>query len=430
MRVVFGVLLLSAVALAQTPLVADAQLATFIDEALAARPELKKARAEIAAAEERVSQAEAWSEPMLQMSLQNDGFERWQVGTKETSWILFMVSQTLPFPGKSGLRGELSRVAVTQRQLMLERVRLKTIAEVRRAYIGMLLARARLGLLEKQAAILDQALQLTQIRLVAGTAQQADVLRTELERTRLGLNRTWALSDERIQRQALNRLRGKTLDDAVEGPSLTHLSFPLPPDEIEALSLFQQSSPELLSVRAGVRTSEIETSLAHKAYFPDVELGAGVMARGRLEPMWALTVGVPIPVYAAGKQSRALAEAAASHQAASHAVEEVEQLIRLRQAQRVAVWRNLHSMWLLYQQSLVHQAEATEEAVLSQFRVGQTPLLVVLEASSASISLHEGAYQVLADAWRLAIAQAELSLAEPGLDAATMGQVDLGAQRE
>ena len=115
---------------AATPASAD-ELQDLVQQALEARPELAQANAEIRASQERVPQAEAWSEPMLQVGAQSE-FSRWSVGTTEMSWVSFMASQTFPFPGKQGLRGEVVRSDVRLSELTAERVRLSTIAEVRR----------------------------------------------------------------------------------------------------------------------------------------------------------------------------------------------------------------------------------------------------------------------------------------------------------
>lgn len=67
------------------PALAD-DVDTFIEQALKTLPELQAAQGDVAAAQERVPQAQAWPDPMLQVGVQNDGFRRWQVGVNEMSW--------------------------------------------------------------------------------------------------------------------------------------------------------------------------------------------------------------------------------------------------------------------------------------------------------------------------------------------------------
>lgn len=405
----------------------DELLAALTDETVAARPELAQAVADVRAARERVPQAQSWSDPMFQFGVQNDSFTKWQVGKMETSWVLFMASQTIPFPGKPGLRGEIANVEVTQRELALERARLTTIAEVRRAYLSLQLARARLALLSKLTALLAQAVEAAQSRYETGDGPQSDILRARLELARLEQQRLMAQANEAVQRQAINRLRGHPLDENVVTRALTQLSFPTPPDESEATRHVLQTNPEYLAARAGILSAERTRDLNRRQYLPDISVGAGVMARGSLDPMWTVTIGVPLPVFAATKQSRAVAEAEAMLTSTERSADALEQILRLRTAQRLAYWKTLSDVWRAYQERLLAEAEAVAASTLIQYRIGKVPFASVLEATSATIGLTDSSYSVLADGWTLAIAHDESSLAEVAAASASMAGAIPGA---
>ncbi|MBE2251904.1 MAG: TolC family protein [Myxococcus sp.] len=418
------VLLLARVSDAQG---ADGMLSALVDDAIEARPELAQARAEVRAAQERVPQAESWPDPMLQVGVQNDSFNKWQVGTMETSWLLFMASQTIPFPGKPGLRGDVANVEVTIRRLAVERVRLTTIADVRRNYVALQLARARLDLLSRLSSLLTLAVEVAQSRYESGEGPQSDILRARLELGRLEQQRVVLQSDEQLQLEALNRLRGHPLDEKVAARPLAQLTFPPPPDEAEAARQILEASPEYLAAREGVNGAQRVRELSRRQYLPDLTVGAGVMVRGSLDPMWTVTLGLPLPVFAGTKQSRAVSEADATIDATGRSVETVEQLLRLRTAQRLSYWRALGKIWRSYQDSLLANAEATATATLTQYRIGKVPFASVLEATSATIALVDASYAVLVDAWKLAIAQDESSLAEVSVNGGGMGSAVPGA---
>lgn len=410
---------LGGVAWAEGP-AADPTLAALEAEALAAVPELAQARAEVSAAAERVPQVQAWPEPRLQVGLQHDGFSRWQVGRSEMSWILFMAEQTFPFPGKLALAGEVASAEVTARRLSLERARLSTLAELRRSYLALQLARARLGLTAQLVGLVDQAREVAQRRYEAGDGPQVDVLRAQLELGTLAQRRTALAADERQRLQALNRLRGHALDDALATPSLDGLSFPTPPDEAAALTRALAASPEHLAAQAGVLGAERARALAERGAWPDLTLGLGVMVRGSLEPMWTVSLAAPLPVFAAARQGPAAAEAAARLEGQRRAVDVVAQALRLRTAQRLVAWRALAELWQTYRGRLLTDAAATQDATLTQLRVGKVPFAAALEAARATVGLQDASAAVLADAWRLAIADDELSLGEVPASAAAL----------
>lgn len=392
------------------PALADTELETLVRQALEARPELARVNAELRAARERVPQAQAWPEPMLQVGVQNDSFTKWNVGTMEMSWVSFMASQTIPFPGKLGAKADVAQSDARLTELGAERVRLSTIAEVRRGYLSLQVLRERRGLLERLASLDERLVELARIRLESNQGTQAELLRAQVELSRVAQRRLQLESEERVQQQALNQLRHQPLDTAITVSELK--TFPTLLDEAAALALAREHSPEWRAATEGLTRADASATLARRSYFPDLSVSAGVMVRGRLDPMWALTLGVPLPVFAGARQSRALAEAEALKEASVHGARGVEQVLTLRAHQRADSMKALSAIWKTWQQGLLAQASAAAESTLSQYSSGKAPLSAVLEANAVSISEVEASLQVLANAWRLAIAQDELSLGE------------------
>ncbi|HXK20014.1 MAG TPA: hypothetical protein VNG33_19520, partial [Polyangiaceae bacterium] len=120
--------------LAEGPVVSlptDPTLSRLIAESLSARPEVLQSAAVVHAEGERAAQADALPDPMLQIGIQNDGFTSIQLGRMETSFISLMASQTVPWPGKRGLRKEVAELGTTRARHAVTRVRLSTEAEVR-----------------------------------------------------------------------------------------------------------------------------------------------------------------------------------------------------------------------------------------------------------------------------------------------------------
>jgi len=298
----------------------------------------------------------------------------------ETSWLSVMASQTFPFPGKTALRGAVAEREVQRRLLAAERVRLTTVADVRRASLALELARERLALLGRLAGLWEQSAGVAQLRYETGEGAQADALRARLEHARLEQRRRRLELEERLQVQALNRLRQRPLDEALATPRrLGELAFPSPPTDEVALAEARARSPELLAARAGVELAVALETLASREALPDLTVAAGIMVRGPLAPMWTVSVGVPLPVSSGPRQTHALAEARALTQAAGRDEASVEQSLTLRTHQRLEAWRALAEVWAVYQHGLLAQAEASAESTLGQYRAGRVSFASVLE---------------------------------------------------
>lgn len=390
----------------------DATLTRLIDESLSARPELARSVAVVHAEQERVPQAGAWPDPMLQVGVQNMGFTSIEIGQDPMSFVSFMASQTVPWPGKLGLRKDVAELGATQAKQGVARVRLSTEADVRRAYLDLLLVRDRLGLLDQLDAIWQKSLGVARIRYEAGDGAQSDVLRAQLELKRIEQRRLGLRAEERTKVQAINRLRAHPLDEPIA--TTTHIR------ELPALATFKSwfsaeralaRSPELAAARLGIKRADRSVALAEKSYYPDLTVGAGVMVRGQLPPMWLVTVGGPLPVFAGSKQSRAVAENRAWSSAAQNEATAIDQVLRLRSGERHTAFSALLEIADLYTQGLLVQSEATSESTLSQYKVGKVSFASVLEANAGFIADQEGYLESVAAAYRILIAETEISLA-------------------
>jgi outer membrane protein TolC len=397
-------------------LLQDPVLRGLVKEAMEKRPELAQARAQIVAERERVPQSVVLPDPTLSLGIQNDGFSSIQIGKMETSWISIIASQTFPWAGKRGLRGELAGLGTREAEADLRRVLLSVAAEMERAYVDLLLVRDQLGLLTRLESLWTQSEGLARVRYESGEAAQSDLLRAQLQRNRLRQQR-WALQGEEHRRIAvLNRLRGHPLTETIATTrTLADLPDPVLPDPEQAATAAEAESPELKKALLAGEQAGRRVDLANKERWPDVTVSAGVMPRwGGFETMWLAGVAFNLPIWGAQKQSRAVAENRARGEAARDGAEAIRQLLRQRIHERLATLGALVEANHLYRSGLLVQSDATVSSTLAQYQVGRVTFASVLEALAGYLSDVNGFYDSVAAAQRIAIAEREISLDAPG----------------
>lgn len=409
-------LVLVAPGLAQAPLPEskspDPVLAALLREALAGHPDLQKADAAVRMDQERVPQAGVLQDPSLSLGIQNDGFKRIEVGRMETSFYSVALTQPLPWPGKRGLRKEVATIGVDVSQAARSRVQMGLEADVRRGYTALLLIRGQQRLLGDQSVFLEQAEKLARTRYEVGQGSQGDLLRAQLERTRLQ-QAAWALeAEERSVLAALNRLRQHDPADTIPTTAaLPELSEPttISPTDVEALS------PELAGARAGVRQTEKLLDLAKLDRRPDFAVTAGIMPRGSLEPMWQVGVSISLPIYGRQKQQRAVAEHEHHRVGQGAEVESVRTLLRQRTEERNIQIETLRRTRDLYREGLLVQSEASFKATLAQYESGRAPFLGALEALNGWVGDQGAFLQILAQlqAQHIALREAALGPTAP-----------------
>lgn len=414
-------LVLAAPAAAQAPLpestvpdrsTADPVLAALLAEALGKHPDIQRADAAVKMDHERIPQAGVLPDPTLSLGLQNDGFNGLMVGKMETSFYSVAFTQPLPWPGKRGLRKEAAAIGVDLSEATRSRVLLGLEADVRRGYAALLLVRGQQALLAQQAIFLEQAERLARTRYEVGQGSQGDLLRAQLELTRLKQS-AWALeAEERTALAGLNRLRQR---DPAEPIATTASLAELPEPALLAPEAIEARSPELAGARASVRQTEKLLDLAKLDRRPDFAVTAGIMPRGSLDPMWQVGVSISLPIYGRHKQQRAVAEHEHHRRGQGAEVDSVRTLLRQRTEERTIQIDTLRRTRDLYREGLLVQSEASFKAALAQYESGRAPFLGALEALNGWVG-DQGAYlQTLAQlqAQHIALCEAALGATPP-----------------
>lgn len=340
----------------------------------------------------------------------------------ETSFWQVMVSQGLPWPGKRGLREDVARLGADEASTATVRLRLGTEADVRRAYLDLLVVRERLALLDDLERIWQRSIGTARARYESGDAAQSDLMRAQLELNRLQQRRWSMKADEAARLQALNRLRGHPLDEPIpSGTAVRDLPLPALPELAAAVADAEARSPELAGAKIASSQAEAVTRLARRDRYPDLSVQVGIMPRGGLDPMWTAGVSVGLPIWSGRKQSRAVAEGEARASASTQGVEAVGQVLRMRVAERRTALASLLETIRIYRQGLLVQSQATTESTLAQYRVGKVTFASVLEANAGYLSDQDAHLLATADVQRIAIASTEVSLDPVGAAGAAGG---------
>ena len=401
---------------AQVPLTqppqTDPVLSELLRETLQDHPDFLKAEHAVAIEQERVPQAGVLPDPSISLGLQNDGFKRIEVGRMETSFYSVAFTQPFPWPGKRGLRTEVAALGVKLSEAAKSRVTLGLEADVRRGYANLLLIREQKTLQAQQATFLEQAEQQARSRYEVGQGSQVDLLRAQLERTRLKQAILSLEAEEKSALAGLNRLRQHHPEDPIDTTaSLRDLSEP----ELLNLEAVEARSPELAGAWASVAQSEKQMELARLDRRPDFAVTAGIMPRGGLDPMWQVGVSISLPIYGRNKQQRAVAEHDHHRLGQKAEVDSVHSLLWQRTEERTFQIQSLRGIRNLYREGLLVQSEASFKAALAQYESGRGSFLGALEALNGWVG-DQGAYlQTLAQlqAQHIALREAALGATTP-----------------
>jgi outer membrane protein TolC len=385
------------------------QLSVLIEEALANNPDIRGAEEAVHAARNRPAQARSLPNPMLSAAYTNDGW-RPTLGTQDMTTLAVMGAQDLPFPGKRRLRGEIAEREADQVAQQLERTRLSVAARVKRAYYGLVLGRDLLELIREQEEVWTQIEGVARARYVVGQGAQQDVLRAQVEVTRIEQARTEQAAEVEIRVAELNRLLNRPATSPLETKAPLQLR-PLEETPESVIGRTEAISPEAKSAGVGVERARLAVDLARKESKPDFSVQAGYMNRGGLDPMWQAGIGVSLPVYRK-RISSGVAEAEAQRRSAERLVESVRLQLRYRAQERLAQLEATERIATLYGEGIVPQDRMSVDAALANYQTGKVPFITVLEALTTLYNDRTTHVGLLANHERIRASLEEASLEE------------------
>ena len=365
--------------------------------ALSANPEIRVATRRLAVVEAHVPSAGALDDPVFM-------YRGWQVPLRQpwnynAGQNMFMVGQTLPGPGKRGLRTAVAESGITEAKAALGATKLDVRVRVRKAFYDLLRAEDGLRIHDQHVDIARQAVEAAKIKYVVGKVPQQDILRAQVSLTRLAEHLIRFEQDADIARARLNTLLGRDPSTPINVQGEHEVSFVLPDlGTLEQLAL--QSRPDLLEAQASAEKSRKEQALTQKGYTPDFTLSAGYMLMPRgseFRNNYMVEGSINLPWLNHRKHDAEITESTArvSEQEAEIAAMRTvafgqiqEALVEAQAAQRLAN---------IYQRSLRSQAEATLHSTVIAYENDRTEFLDLLDSQMTVIDIDLAYFQALGD---------------------------------
>src|SRR5436305_8677616 len=184
------------------------------------------------------------------------------------AYIGFGASQEIPFPGKRSLRGQVAGHEADALQIQIESVRRTIIAKLKATYFRLSYLQQTLSILERNDKLLQDVQQIVESRYRVGQGNQQEVLKAQLQRTKIlqeiTMNHREVGQLEALLKQLLNRRQDSPdiQTEPLAPRALTHGASDL-------LGLVKQQNPEVQTQQAMLVKTESQVELAKKEFRPD-----------------------------------------------------------------------------------------------------------------------------------------------------------------
>src|SRR6476661_5602692 len=162
-------------------------LSAMLDEATRSNPDIQATRLGWQAATQIPSQVSTPPDPQITIQHFSVGSPRPFAGysNSDFAYIGFGISQDLPYPGKLKLRGEAAQQEAAISRNKVETVRRSVLQQVKEAYYQIAYVQQTLEVLDRNGKLLEQVEKIADGRYRVGQGSQQDILKSQLERTKL-----------------------------------------------------------------------------------------------------------------------------------------------------------------------------------------------------------------------------------------------------
>jgi outer membrane protein, heavy metal efflux system len=362
------------------PASAGTPLPQLVKEAEQNNPQILAARRGWQAAAQVPSQVATLPDPEVmvqQMSagtpLPFDGFNSVQM-----TYLGFGVSQSIPYPGKLRLRGEIARRKADTLQQQADAVRRAVVENLKTAYFRLSYVQQTLSILDKDKQLLGQIEKIAEARYRVGQGNQQDVLKAQLQQTKLLRDATQYRQQMQTLQAQLKQLLNRPQNSAdIPTEKLTETPLPFSSDDL--LSAVRTGNPAVGAHHEMVQDRSLQVELARKDFYPDFNVQYLYQHTASPFPeRYMLSVGVKIPIYRSRRQRPEVAEAAEQLNSARRAYEAQVQQTYFEVRDQYLVADSDSKVLRIYREGLIPQATATFHAGLAAYQSAQQDFQTLL----------------------------------------------------
>ena len=377
-------------------------------------PRLQALAASARAAGLREPAASALPDPTFQIGFTNLALPSFSSTMAMSMAPSVQLMQTLPFPGKLGIREEMASLESVMASEVASEGWWRVRAEAAEIFFALYETERNLDVQSSTLAVLQDLEAIAKALYGSGAGRQSDVLRASVEVARLD-GELLGLGARRASLAGrLNSILDRPQETAVQPPALPWLPAELPhQDTLRAWA--EATRPLLLHMSTGVQRADAGVDLAGREMWPDIMLGLQYGQRDRgtgVERMGGAVVGFSVPIFA-GSRQRPLRDAAkASTRMAEAELAEARAGVAARLTELEAELTRTRRLLDLYRNEILPQAEATVASARSAYRAGQVDFATVLDAQ-LGVNRYELQLFELVAGYGAAVAALEAEIGRP-----------------
>jgi cobalt-zinc-cadmium efflux system outer membrane protein len=376
-----------------------ASLPGLLEEARGTNPDILAARRAWQAAAQIPTQVTTMPDPTVSVQHLAVGSPRPFAGysNSDFAYLGVGISQDLPYPGKLRLKGESAREDVAIARDKLDAVTRSILQQVREAYFQLAAAQETLGVLDRDSKLLEQIEKIADARYRVGQGIQQDILKAQLERTKLlaevANERRLLGSGEAKLTKLLNRPA-----DSIDLPVDRLAETPLRYTADELLAKARTQNPEIASQQEIVKRQSLGVEMARRDRYPDFNVQYQWQhTADQFRDYYMVSFSARLPIYRSRKLNPELAQATEELGRSEHEYQSQIQAAYFDVRDQFLAAQTASQLLTIYREGLIPQALASYQAGLLAYQGGRQDFATLLTSFMDVLNFDREYWKTLAE---------------------------------
>lgn len=362
-----------------------------VNRALVNNPDLSAMKARALAMAEVPEQQASLADPQLTLRAANFPVDTFDIDQEPMTQMQISLSQALPYPGKLSLRRQIAELESRAADFTLEDKRLMLIQDVKMVWWNLYYLDRALETVERNRELYRQFNTIAQTKYEVGSGLQQDVLRAQLELSKL-LDTQIALQNMR-QNEAirLNTLLDQPAETGIVLPEQrTEDFFPGVPPLAQLLKQALNSSPMLRDMSSKAEAAQTKVKLAEMKFYPDFMAGAtygfreGHNLDGSARADFAtLSLTLNLPFFNRSEKNSAVGQRRHEASQQTALLKSMENGIQARVATAFSDFQKYREEMELLNDGIIPQAKQTLDSMLAGYQVNKVDFLSLVVAQTS-----------------------------------------------
>lgn len=372
------------------------KLSDLLSEAERVYPSIQAEARMVESKRARIPQAKALPDPTVTVGwmgkIRPFGVQR----LDPSSYRGISAMQDVPYPGKLALRGQIAEKDVAAEQWNLEAARRQVRAEVKSTYYELWAVDQAIANTQKNKGLLEKLARIAEEKYKVGKGLQQDVIRAQLEVSRI--LQTFTLLNQRRRTLAarINTLLLRPSDTAI-GTLAPVEKSPLDYSLDELIAKGVENSPDIRRQEEFIEQSQYAVNLAQKEYYPDFRIGYDYAQRPGMPDMHGFNFTINVPIFYKTKQREGVREAGFTLASAKQNREAIRTELLFQVKDQYLQAKASDELLSLYTRALVPQSALALESSLAAYQTGSLDFESLISNFTSVLDYETSYYEELAN---------------------------------